>query len=218
MDSGSVSAIISATAGIGGVLLGNSFVAIKEWFVTRSKRKTETAYLAIIVVSHLDRFASDCLGVAMDDGTEYGRPASGNGQEYAPTTKPPVFRPLEIEVEWKVLPPDLMYLILRMPDLVDQIQSRLARILEFDDDFPDHAEYFWTRRRDFADLGLQVSVLARRLRAHAQMPICEPKQGEWCRDEEFRNVIATIDGERRAYEARVSMSEAMPLDEVSLKC
>lgn len=218
MDAGNVSAIISATAGIGGVLLGNSFVAIKEWFVTRSKRQKETAYLAIIVVSHLDQFANSCLHVALDDGTECGRPAGSNGQEYAPTTKPPVFRPLEIEVEWKVLPPDLMYLILRMPDLVDQIQSRLAGTLEFDDGFPDHAEYFWTRRRDFADLGLQVSALARRLRVYARMPSGEPKQGEWSRDEEFRNVIATIDGERRAYEARVHMSETMSLGEVGIKC
>lgn len=207
MDAGNVSAIISATAGIAGVLLGNSFVAIKEWFVTRSKRKKETAYLAIIVVSHLNRIASDCLNVAMDDGTEYGRPAGNHGQEYAPTTKPPVFRPLEIEVEWKVLPPDLMYLILRLPDLIEQIQNKLSGILEFDDDFPDHAEYFWTRRRDFADLGLQVSGLARRLRVYALMPHDDPKQGEWNRDEEFRNVIATVDGKRRAYEDRIGLSE-----------
>lgn len=31
MDSGNVSAIISAVAGISGVLLGNLFVLVKEW-------------------------------------------------------------------------------------------------------------------------------------------------------------------------------------------
>lgn len=37
MESANVSAIISAAAGISGVLLGNSFVLIKEWLVKRKK-------------------------------------------------------------------------------------------------------------------------------------------------------------------------------------
>lgn len=202
MGEGNISAIISATAGIVGVILGNSFVAIKEWLHSRSRRKKDTAYLAIIVVSHLDRFANGCLHVALDDGTIYGSPAGGNGQEYAPTTKLPEFRPLDIDVEWKVLPQDLMYSILRLPDHAEQIQNKLAGIAEFDDDFPDHTEYFWTRRRDFADLALQVSSLIRRLRAYAGMPLEEPKHGEWSRDEQCASVISTIDQQRRAYEAR----------------
>jgi hypothetical protein len=36
MDAGNASAIISATSGISGVLLGNSFVLIKEWIIGRS--------------------------------------------------------------------------------------------------------------------------------------------------------------------------------------
>lgn len=67
MDAGNNSAIISATAGISGVLLGGAITALKEWLTHRSRRKTETAYLAAIVVSHLDRFANGCLHVALDD-------------------------------------------------------------------------------------------------------------------------------------------------------
>lgn len=203
MDTGNVSAIISATAGITGVLLGNSFVAIKEWLINRSNRQKETAYLAIIVVSHLDRFASGCLQVALDDGTEYGRPAAGNGEEHVPTTKPPEFRPLDIDVGWKVLPQELMYAILRLPDQVDQIQSRLAGIVEFDDDYPDHTEYFWTRRRDYADLGLKASDLARRLRMHGGMPFEESRLGDWSRDQELKRVIENIDEKRSSYEKRI---------------
>jgi len=208
MDTGNVSAIISATAGITGVLLGNSFVAIKEWLINRSSRQKETAYLAIIVVSHLDRFASGCLHIALDDGTEYGRPAGGNGEEHVPTTKPPEFRPLDIDVGWKVLPQELMYPILRLPDQVEQIQSRLAGIVDFDDDYPDHIEYFWTRRRDYAELGLQTSDLARRLRKHAGMPLDEPKQGEWSRDLEMKSVIEKIDEKRSAHKIRIAKTVA----------
>ncbi|KVC95998.1 hypothetical protein WI78_18395 [Burkholderia ubonensis] len=204
MDTGNVSAVISATAGISGVLLGNSFVAVKEWLINRSRRQKDTAYLAIIVVSHLDRFANGCLHVALDDGTEYGRPAGRHEEEYTPTTTPPEFQPLDIDVEWKVLPKDLMYAILRLPDQKEKIQNTLAGIAEYDDDYPDHTEYFWTRRRAYADLGLQTSDLARRLRRHAGMPLELPKAGEWCRDEDLSGVVKKIDDERDAHKRRIT--------------
>jgi hypothetical protein len=79
MDSGSVSAIISAVAGISGVLLGNLFVLVKEWWVKRGTVGQNT-YLGIIVVSHLDRFTTQCFDVCMDDGTYHGQPAGQDGQ------------------------------------------------------------------------------------------------------------------------------------------
>lgn len=204
MDTGNVSAVISATAGICGVLLGNSFVTIKELLINRAKRSKDIAYLAIIVVSHLDRFANGCRHVAYDDGTAYGQPAGRDGEECAPTTKPPEFQPLDIDVEWKALPRDLMYSIMRLPDESEQIQNRLAGIDEFDDDYPDHTEFFWVRRREYAALGLKASELARRLRRHAGMPLDEPAPGEWNREQGMREVIQTIDDKRAAYERRVS--------------
>ncbi|MEI7296256.1 hypothetical protein WCQ02_29285 [Paraburkholderia tropica] len=204
MDTASSSAIISATAGISGVLLGNSFVAIKEWLVGRSKRGKDAAYLSIIVVSHLERFANGCLHVAFDDGTSEGRPAGRNGEEYQSTTRPPEFQPLDIQVEWKVLPNELMYEILRLPDQREQIQSRLGGIAEYDDDYPDHTEYFWVRRRDYAELGLRASDLVKRLHTYAGITAENPKPGEWSRDEGLRDVIERIDGERAAAKRRAA--------------
>ncbi|WP_321965238.1 hypothetical protein [Paraburkholderia sp. J7] len=192
MDKGNVSAIISALAGISGVLLGGAITALKEWLIHRSRRKTETAYLAAIVVSHLDRFANACLHVALDDGTAYGQPAGENG-EHEPTVTAPDFQPLDIDVEWKVLPQDLMYAILRVPDQREQIQNRIAGIAEFVATPPDHSEYFHARQRDYAELGLKVSELALRLRKHTGMPIETTHRDEWSRDNELRNVIERID-------------------------
>jgi hypothetical protein len=203
MDTGNVSAIISAGAGISGVLLGNFFTATKEWLVGRSKRQKDTAYLAIIVVSHLNRFANSCLHVSLDDGTESGHPAGRNQEEYVTTVKPPEFQPLDIAVEWKVLPQQLMYSILLLPDQREQIQNSLAGIAEFDDDYPDHTEYFWVRRRDYAELGLRSSDLARRLSRHAGMPIEEQKPGVWSRDQEMRDQIERIDDERKEAKRRI---------------
>lgn len=197
-----ISSIITAGAGITGVLLGNFFVAIKEWAVTRKKDARDGAYLAILVVSHLDRFANGCLHVALDDGTDQGQPAGGNGEFHKPTVSAPEFSPLDIKVEWKVLPKDLMYEILQIPDKRDGIENRLAGILEFDYDPPDFPDYFWARRRDYAELGLHASAVAKKLRKHAGMPIKKPRLGEWNRDTAMQEVIDLIDAKRAEKDKR----------------
>lgn len=192
MESAHVSAIISAAAGISGVLLGNIFVLIKEWWTKRKTAKQDTTYLGIIVVSHLDRFATGCLDVALDDGTQYGQP-SGERGEYVPVITPPDFRPLDLDVKWQLLPMDLMYSILRLPDQQDQLQGNLTGIHQFDYDPPDHVEYFQARRRGYAVLGLQASDLAKKLRSYAGLPAEELDPGEWSRDNSMRDVISDID-------------------------
>ncbi len=200
MDSGNVSAIISACAGIGGVLLGNSFLTIKEVAVSHFKRKKDAEYLAIIVVSHLNRFATGCLSVAYDDGTEEGRPAGGDG-DYRPTTVPPTLDPLEIKVEWKSLPRDLMYSVLRIPDKQEQLLHRLPYL---GDDPWDYGEYFWVRQHGFAELGLEVLDVAKRLQKYAGMPTDEPVPGDWNREEAFREIMDSVSQKRAAYEKRIA--------------
>jgi len=197
------SAIISAAAGITGVLLGSAITTLKEWVAHRSRRKMETAYLAAIVVSHLDRFANGCLNVGLDDGTAYGQPAGEQG-EHQPTATAPDFQPLDINVEWKVLPQDLMYEILRVPDRRAQIENRIAGIAEFVATPPDHIEYFQARQRDYAELGLHVSNLALRLRKYAGMPVEEKRLDEWSRDNELKNVIQRINEAQAAAERRMN--------------
>jgi hypothetical protein len=201
MDPGSVSAIISAGAGISGVLLGNMFTVIKEWLVGRSKRQQDTAYLAIIVVSHLNRFADGCWSVALDDGTG---PVNTQQEDYVASTQPPEFQPLDIDVEWKVLPQNLMYAILQLPDQRQQIQNRLAGIAAKENDYPFNPDYFWARRRDYAELGLRASYIAQRLLKHAKIPIVEPPPSEWNRDVSMRSVIQEIDEKREALERRIA--------------
>lgn len=209
MDSGNVSAIISAVAGISGVLLGNSFLTIKEVVVGWRRRKKDAHYLAILVVSHIDRFAAGCSYVAFDDGTEYGQPAGGDG-EYRATTTPPEFQPLDIKVEWKTLPNELLYDIMMLPHKKERIQTRLAGISEYADDYPDHAEWFWARRRDYAELALHAFDVSTRLRKYVGMPSDKAVPGEWSVSEGMREVITKIDGEREAYEKRIANSMQVP--------
>ncbi len=207
MDSGNVSAIISAISGLAGVGVGALLTYLRELRVEEIKDKRDISYLAILVVAHLDRFANGCMSVAYDDGTSEGRPAGEDSIYHQITVKPPEFAPLDINVEWRVLPRKLMYDILEIPAKHEHLQNQLAGVMEFDDP-PDYTEFFWRRQRDYAELGLKVSAVAKELRRFAQMQIEEAKPGEWSREVAMQEVIDKIDALRAAYEKRQAESWA----------
>lgn len=201
MDSGNISAIISACAGIGGVLLGNSFLTLKEVVIGHRKRKKDAEYLAILVVSHLDRFTTGCLDVAHDNGEIEGRPAGNGGQYWATTTKPPVLQPLDINVDWKSLPRDLMYSVLRIPDMQEKLQHRLADRYDYDD-FPDFGDYFLARQSGYAQLGLEVETVAANLRKHTGMTDVPQEPDDWDKKKAFREIIAQVSKARAEIDLR----------------
>lgn len=204
MDPGNVSAIISAFAVIGGVLAGTGLVWMKEWRIRQKKISQDTTYLAIIVASQLNRLASGCLDVSQDDGTTQGQP-SGETGHHETTTVAPDFRPLELDVDWKLLPKELLYSILRIPDQLDQLARNISGIWDFEFDPPEHIEYFHARRRGYALLGLQASEVAKKLLSYSGLPIEKPSEGEWSRDQCMENIICDIDAKRSAYLLRNAM-------------
>lgn len=195
--------IISAASGLGGVWLGGKLTWKREATRESERLKKESSYLAILVVAHLDRFANGCLQVSLDDGTSQGRPAGKDGVYYQTTITVPAFDVLELKVDWKVLPSDLMYDILNLPYKAEQLASHVAGVMEFDDP-PEYAETFWARQYGYAALGLEVSELACRLRQHAGLPIEAPVAGDWNRDGILREQMGKIEKVRAAYEARVT--------------
>mgnify|MGYP005999860647 CR=1 FL=1 len=192
MDAGNVSAIISAAAGITGVLLGNVFVWAKEWGITRRKDKRDISYAGILLISHLDRLATECLEVARDNGTRQGQPAGEDGGWQTVTTVP-VFNPLDIDINWKLLAKDLMYSIIRIPDYQDKLHGKLSAIQEYNYDPPDHPEFFWTRQRGYAVLGLEVSKIISRLAEFAGLPEEKVGPGEWDRDQDLEHRVRDLD-------------------------
>lgn len=192
---------ISAAAGLGGVWLGGTLTGRREEKRENQRVAKESDYLAILVVAHLDRLANSCLHVALDDGTSEGRPAGEHGY-YEPTVATPKFSPLSFEVDWKVLPQDLMYEILNLPYRIEQLESHVAGAWEFDDP-PDFAEFFWTRRYGFAELGLEVSALATKLRQHAHLPVAVAKDDEWNRDACLREQIQKVTTAKASFRSKV---------------
>lgn len=192
MDSANVNAIISATSGLLGVGVGAWLNHLRELRAERIKDKRESSYLAVVVVAHLDQFVNGCVAVAQDDGTSEGRPAGLDGESYQTTVRPPEFAPLDITVEWRVLPRTLMYEILEIPTKQKALENQLGGVCEFDDP-PEYADFFMHRRRGYADLGLKVLGIAKSLRAFAEMPIEEVAPGEWSRGIEMQLVIDALD-------------------------
>jgi len=152
------------------------------------------------VVAHLDPFINGCVDVSFDDGTSEGRPAGQDGYHQS-SFNTPEFDPLALDVEWKVLPADLMYGILNLSYQTEQLENDIANTWEYDDP-PDYAETFWTRQHGFAVLGLEVSDLARRLRLHAGLPVDIPADSGRNRDDLLLEQRDKFVAARAAYELR----------------
>ena len=202
LDWNVVPSLISAASGLCGVWLGGQLTSKREASREKDRERRESNYLSILVVAHLDRFVDGCVQVSFDDGTSEGRPAGKDGI-CAATVPLPSFDPLALSVDWKVLPADLMYGILNLPYKGEQLANRISSISEFDDP-PDYDRTFWTRQLGYAELGLEVSNLARRLRQHANLPIEQPVAGEWNRENALREQVEKITKEKSDYEARVA--------------
>lgn len=74
----------------------------------------------------------------------------------------PIFRPLELEVDWQVLPKGLMFSVLDLPRELDAIHSALQSPHLED---PPYDDDFYERRRLFAQFAVKVEHLVRELRS-----------------------------------------------------
>ena len=193
-----VKALITAAAGFAGVWYGQRNLARKDAKQAAQEAKNvaqEIAFIASVVIEHLERYIDGCVAVAYDDGTDCGQPAGGNGY-HETTTQPPEFDPHKLDVRWQSLPPDLIYDIFAMRTRQEHIQGILGNP-GFDDP-PDFSEYFWTRRILFAKLGQQVTEIALRLRKAGGLPNEILANGDWSRDARFVEVVKMSE----AYQAR----------------
>lgn len=198
-----VATIIPAASGLLGVYMGSTLASSREEAREKVQSKKETSYLAILVVSHLDRVVNCCVDVAGDDGTSYGQPAGTNGEYHEATVEAPSFDPLSLNVEWKVLPSDLMYRILSLPYSMEVLNQHISNVGEFDSP-PDYPDYFWERQIGYAKLGLEVAELAYELRLYAGLPIPQHRAGDWNRDDYLKEQKDNLEQARRRYQESAS--------------
>jgi hypothetical protein len=201
LDWNVLQSLISGATGLGGVWLGGYLTSRRDGLRERDRIQKETTYLAILVAAHLDRFVNDCVQVACDDGTNEGRPAGDGISFYAVTVPSPTFDPLALEVDWKVLPPELMYEILNIPRRAQQLEQHLSDP-GFDDP-PEYSEFFWERQYAFAALGIEVSNIAQQLLAHAGLSVASQGPGERKRHNLLHDQMKKMKEQRATYEAQL---------------
>jgi len=195
--------VLSFFAGIIGLWLASWLTEKRDNKKEKARIEKEVIYIAILLTAHLEKVIQSCLQVAYDDGTMEGRPAGQDGIYHQVTTSTPVFDPLQIDVDWRALPTELMQGILELPDKIDRLNRRHESIYEFEFE-PEHAEFFDARQYDFAQLGVETTKLMFDLRKYARIPLKEPVEGEWSRDQMFNDQIKKIEDKRHAYQERLN--------------
>ena len=159
--------MVEALIGLVGVIVGATITCAKDIWVGWRSRSKNAQYLAIRVVSILDRFVEGCAGVAADDGLSYGqRNEKGMCEIQVPTPK---FEIQSLDVDWKSIPAGLMYEILSFPDLVYDAGNRVSATFDILSP-PDYEDGFEERQYQYALLGLQASQLSDKLRRKYRLP------------------------------------------------
>lgn len=194
-------ALVGPAAALGGVWFSNRLTNGREAKKEAERVSRETTYLAVLAAAHLDRFAQGCLDVAYDEGEN--NPNDPSDWRYRCSS--PTFSPLDLNVDWKVLPKDLMERLLSLPALQEQLETQLRGAGE------NLAPWEWEelidpRRRGYAELGLLADQLRARLRDVASLGSSEPPRAgdHWTREQALRYAIESI----RKREAEVASSIA----------
>ncbi|NOS87806.1 MAG: hypothetical protein HOP34_04575 [Methylococcaceae bacterium] len=159
-----------------GVVLGVFLNALKEWWFQRGQNRKDLVYLTIRFACVLDTFVNSCVDVVADDGLCNGQP-DPNG-DCSIQVKTPKFEPLEIEVEWKSLPSELMYELLNFPNLIESANHTIDDAFEYLAIPPDYAEGFEKRQIQYANLGLKAHALSEKLRKIGGLPLAEVRSPE----------------------------------------
>lgn len=204
-------AIISAIAGISGVILGGLITTMKDVLLNRSKNKADKTYLSILVGAHLDRYINGCYRMALDDGQSHDFWDRYSQEERTPQVTAPEFNPLDLDVEWKLLPPLLMHDILGIPHEAERVEASIASIAYVamtDEDDHEHRDFFWARRSQWGYLGLKVVDIATRLRKLSGLAKAQTSNIDLNVASGLQDAVNKVGQERKEYVEMVAANEA----------
>jgi len=163
-----------AVFGLLGVLVGAGLTIGKDVWAHFANQKRVARYLAIRVVCILDKYVEKCVEVVLDDGLSYGqRDEQGCLSPQVKTPPPPDF---PIDVDWKSIPPSLMYELLALPNEAESANGAIRFSWDIAGP-PDFDEYFEERALRYSDLGLKAADIASRLRKRYDIPALD--LGDW---------------------------------------
>lgn len=161
----------SAVFGLIGVVVGAILTGVRELWFQKWKNRKDAEYLAILVSCQLQKFIAGCAGVAGDDGTYEGQTEKGGYRSIQ--VESPTLALIDLKVEWKVLPANLMYSLLQLPYRVELVAQQT--MYEFNHASPpDYSAAFEERQLQYSTLGIDASRLVTQLLKHAALPEAKP--------------------------------------------
>ncbi len=151
-----------------GAVLTTIFSVVKELYAEHRSKKKEAEYLAIRIVCLLESFMEGCVSVINDDGLCHGQ-TDPDGFSSIQVSAPQLDIQIS-DVNWKSLPPELMYEILYFPNMIKDAERFIDSTYEYAATPPDYSEFFEERQYQYSELGLLASKLSRKLRTKYQIP------------------------------------------------
>ncbi|MEG3753912.1 hypothetical protein [Psychromonas arctica] len=148
---------------LGGVV-GFSLTLLKDSIAMKKAKSVDSNYLAIVVSTSLERFIAGCCEVVCDK-----RFIDQNGYTHSKVSTPS-FDPLLLDVEWKVLPPALLYKLLSLPEHINEANVYIGSVSDHVASPPDFDEYFEARVNKYSYLGLQAIKMSEELRELGNLP------------------------------------------------
>jgi hypothetical protein len=157
--------------GLLGIVLGAAlsaiFAVVRELYAERRSKKKEAEYLAIRMICIFEYFMEGCASVVGDNGLCHGQT---DADGYATIQVPAPQLDIQIsDVNWKSLPPELMYEILYFPNLIKDAESFIDITFEHATP-PDYFDGFEERQDQYSKLGLMASELTLKLRSKYKIP------------------------------------------------
>lgn len=201
-----VQASITATAGLAGVALGGYLTYWREQKAEKRKQAQNLGYLVVLVVANLRELADTCLALAYDNGCdEQGRP-NGKDDVYEANVQTPVFKPRDLDVEWKELPLELMNAVFTLPNRIEDIRAAVAHFWDMEGRPFDGG--FEVRQLEFAKLGVGVCELIIKMRGLVRLEDEERVRGEPSQWARMKKRLDELEERRRTIEAENKRSEA----------
>lgn len=156
-----------AYIGFGGVIIGASIGMGKDLLMVYLSRQKNATYLAVRISCLLDRYVAGCVEVVGDNGFSYGQIKAGAYAEALVST--PALKIQDMDVDWKVLPSNLMYEILSFPNFIEEADAVISSAFDHANP-PDLSEGFEERQDQYAKLGIKAASLAKKLRDKYKLP------------------------------------------------
>lgn len=197
--------MITAIFGLIGVVIGALLTALKDWWFRKSNKKEDQIYLAIHISCLLERFIAECVDVAYDDGLYEGQ--RGDDGCLAVQVSPPNFEPLQFkDVNWKSLPANLMYRVLRLPTQIQDADTFVAETFKHVAFPPDYEELFEARKEKYSELGLQAIEVLDELCVLAGLPNeLQNYDEDWAPKTRLKQALHEVKSEKAERDARIQV-------------